>query len=159
MLELDRVLEAAPDDLDGHRLGLKAARQDRLAVLTRTTERLMSRLDAAAARANRKVLTHPAKCRDVVHASNRVGTAVVELQGRLGMEGGRESVEARRWAQAALELRDKTLATGGDGVDAALRLGKDTVRTARSAGSEVSRRVGERPFLRRGVTDRGDEQV
>ena len=27
VLELDRVLEAAPDDLDGHRLGLKASRQ------------------------------------------------------------------------------------------------------------------------------------
>lgn len=159
VLELDRVLDAAPDDLDGHRLGLKAARQDRLAVLTQTTERLMSRLDAAAARANRKVLTHPAKCRDVVHASNRVGTAVVELQGRLGMEGGRESVEARRWAEAALEVKDKALATGGDGVDAALRLGKGTVRTARSAGSEVSRRVGEWPFLRRGVAESGDEQV
>ena len=159
VLELDRVREAAPDDLDGHRLGLKAARQDRLAVLTQTTQRLMSRLDAAAARANRKVLTHPARCRDVVHASNRVGTAVVELQGRLGVAGGREAVEARRWAVAAAEVRDKALATGGDGVDAALRLGKGTLRTAKSAGSEVSRRVGDRPFLRREVTDRGDEQV
>ena len=30
ILELDRVLETAPEDLAGHRLGLKAARQDRL---------------------------------------------------------------------------------------------------------------------------------
>lgn len=30
VLELDRVLDAAPDDLDGHRLGLKASRQKRL---------------------------------------------------------------------------------------------------------------------------------
>ena len=29
VLELDRVLDAAPDDLDGHRLGLKASRQRR----------------------------------------------------------------------------------------------------------------------------------
>ena len=34
VLELDRVLDAAPDDLDGHRLGLKASRQKR-----RTTSR------------------------------------------------------------------------------------------------------------------------
>ena len=36
VLELDRVLDAAPDELDGHRLGLKAARQDRLELISRT---------------------------------------------------------------------------------------------------------------------------
>ncbi len=163
VLELDRVLDAAPDDLDGHRLGLKAARQERLAVLSRTTERLTARLDAAAARANRKVLTHPVKCRDVVHASNHVGTAVGEMHDRLGIETGRQSVEPRRWADAAAQVRDRALATGGDGVDAALRLGKGTVRTAKSARSEVSRRVGDRPFLRRAasttVTSRSDSSA
>lgn len=98
VLELDRVLDAAPDDLDGHRLGLMAARKDRLALLSRTTERLMARLDAAAARANTGVLRHPTKAREVVHASNQVGTAVLEFHGRLGIEGGRQSLDARRWA-------------------------------------------------------------
>jgi len=37
VLELDRVLDAAPDELDGHRLGLKAARQDRLNHISRST--------------------------------------------------------------------------------------------------------------------------
>src|SRR5690606_41269963 len=30
VLELDRVLDASPDELDRHRLGLKSARRDRL---------------------------------------------------------------------------------------------------------------------------------
>ena len=68
VIELDRVLDAAPDDLDGHRLGLKAARQDRLELISRSTERLMARLDAAASRANSKVLFHPARSRDGVHS-------------------------------------------------------------------------------------------
>jgi hypothetical protein len=38
VLELDRVLDAAPDDLDGHRLGLKASRQKRLDTISRSTE-------------------------------------------------------------------------------------------------------------------------
>lgn len=159
VLELDRVLNAAPDDLDGHRLGLKAARQNRLELLSRTTERLTTRLDAAAVRANTKVLMHPAKSRDVVHASHHVGTAVAEFHGRLGINSGWQSVEARRWADAAAQARAKALETGGDGVDAARRLGKGTVRTAKSAGVEVFRRVGERPFLRRSPSDGGDEQV
>ena len=157
VLELDRVLDAAPDDLNGHRLGLRAARQDRLELLSRTTERLMARLDAAAAKANTKVLRHPTKAREVVHASNGVGAAVVQLHTRLGIEGSRQSVEARRWAEAAAEVRAKALEAGGDGVDAARRLGSGTVRTARVATSEVSRLVGERPFLRRGRSDGSGE--
>ena len=59
VLELDRVLDAAPDDLDGHRLGLKASRRKRLDTISRSTERLMARMDAAADTANAKVLLHP----------------------------------------------------------------------------------------------------
>src|SRR4051794_11478873 len=48
VLELDRVLEVAPDDLDGHRLGLRTVRQKRLDTILQTTERLLDRIDAAA---------------------------------------------------------------------------------------------------------------
>jgi hypothetical protein len=41
VLELDRVLDAAPDELDRHRLGLRAARQNRLELISRSAERLM----------------------------------------------------------------------------------------------------------------------
>ena len=59
VLELDRVLDASPEELDGHRLGLRAARQNRLELISRSTERLMARMDAAAGTANTKVLLHP----------------------------------------------------------------------------------------------------
>jgi hypothetical protein len=42
VLELDRVLDASPDDLNGHRLGLKASRQKRLDAIAQTTARLMA---------------------------------------------------------------------------------------------------------------------
>lgn len=150
VIELDRVLDAAPDDLDGHRLGLKAARQDRLELISLSTERLMARMNAAASRANSKVLFHPARSRDVVQSSNQVALAVGQFQGSLGLERGRQSVEARRWADAATEARFKVLETGADGVDAARRLGNETVDRARSARGQLSRRIAERPFRRRG---------
>lgn len=150
VIELDRVLDAAPGDLDGHRLGLKAARQDRLALITRSTERLMARLDAAASRANAKVLLHPVKSRDVVHTSNRVALVVRDFHGRLGIAGDRESLEARRWADAANEVRSKVLETGADGADAARRLGNESFDRARSATSRLSTRINARPLRRRG---------
>ena len=39
VLELDRVLDASPDELDRHRLGLKSARRDRLELISERTER------------------------------------------------------------------------------------------------------------------------
>lgn len=84
VLELDRVLDAAPDDLDGHRLGLRAARRQRLDTISRSTERLMTRIDAATSMANTKVLVHPRRSPAVVQSGNHVSTAIVDFQGRSG---------------------------------------------------------------------------
>jgi hypothetical protein len=149
VLELDRVLDAAPDDLEGHRRGLQAARQDRLDLLARTTERLTARLDAAAARANMKVLMHPSTSRTVVDASNEVGTAVGTFQDRLGITSSRQAIEGRRWSEAASEVKDKALQTGGQGVGVAVRAGKTSASGVKSVGADVARRVGDAPRLRR----------
>ena len=114
VLELDRVLDASPDELDRHRLGLRAARRTGWRLISRSTERLMARMDAAAGTANTKVLLHPTTSRAVVHSSNHVAIAVVDFHGRLGIESGRQSLEARRWADAAAEVRDKALETGAE---------------------------------------------
>jgi hypothetical protein len=154
VLELDRVLDTAPDQLDQHRLALRAARQNRLELISRSTERLMARMDAAAGMANSKVLLHPTTSRAVVHSSNHVAAGVVDFHGRLGIERRRQSLEARRWADAAAEVRDKALETGAEGVDAAGRLGNETLDRARSVTGKLSSRIVERALRRR----RDDEE-
>lgn len=56
VLELDRVLDSSPDELDRYRLALRAARLNRVERISGTTERLMIRMDAAAGAANARVL-------------------------------------------------------------------------------------------------------
>ncbi|MBM0236137.1 hypothetical protein JNW88_01600 [Micromonospora sp. ATA32] len=158
VLELDRVLDASPGELDGHRLGLKAARQNRLELISRCTERLMARMDAAAGRANAKVLLNPMDSPAVVKSSNHVSIAIVDFQGRLGIEGARQSSEARRWADAAIEARDKALETGADGVGAARRLGDETLGRAKWATGKLSSRIAERALRRRGDDEERDEE-
>jgi rRNA processing protein Krr1/Pno1 len=157
VLELDRVLETAQEDLDGHRLGLKAARQDRLATISRSTEQLMRRLDAAAGVANTKVLAHPSKSRAVVHSRNHVGTSVLDFQGLLGIESGHEQVAARRWVDAASDVRDKALEVGAERVDAAKRFGNETRGRARSATERLSSEIAQRT-RRRGPDEDGDSE-
>ncbi|WP_344122812.1 hypothetical protein [Kocuria aegyptia] len=158
VLELDRVLDASPEELDQHRLALRAARQNRKDLISRSTERLMARMDAAAGTANTKVLLHPKDSRTVVHASNDVAIAVVDFHTRLGIERDRESLEARRWVEAAADVRDKVLETGAEGVDAAKNLGSDTFGRARAATGKLSSRITERTSRRRGDDEEGAEQ-
>ncbi|MEU0478974.1 hypothetical protein ABZ260_07275 [Streptosporangium sp. NPDC006013] len=155
VLELDRVLDASPEELDRHRLGLRAARQNRLELISRSTDHLMARMDAAAGTANTKVLLHPTASRTVVRSSNHVATAVVDFQGRLGIERGRQSLEARRWVDAAAEVRDKVLETGTAGVDTARRVGNETFERARSVTDKLSSGIAERALRRRGDDEEG----
>jgi hypothetical protein len=154
VLELDRVMDAAPDDLNGHRLGLKAARQKRLDTISACTERLLARMDAAAGTANTKVLLHPTMSPAVVRSREHVAVALAEFHRRLGIESGRQSLEARPWVDAAAEFRDRVLETGAGRVDASRRLGSETLDRARSVKGRLSNSAfAERALRRRGGDD------
>lgn len=115
-------------------------------------------MDAAAGMANTKVLLHPTASRNVVDSSNHVADAVIDFHGRLGIERGRQSLEARRWADAATEVRDKALEAGADGVGAARRLGNETLDRAKSATGGLSSRITERALRRRRDDRRHDDE-
>jgi predicted transcriptional regulator len=158
VLELDRVLDASPGELDGHRLGLKAARQDRLELISRSTEHLMARMDAAAGTANTKVLLHPTMSPAVVQSREHVALAVADFHGRLGIESGRPSLEAKRWVDAAAEFRDKALETGAERIGAARHRGNETLDRARSVTGKLSSGIAERALRRRGDNEERDEE-
>ncbi|MEW2074588.1 hypothetical protein AB0941_13265 [Streptomyces sp. NPDC013433] len=144
VLELDRVLDAHPDQLDQHRLGLRVARQNRLDLISRSTERLVARMNSAADAANAKVLLYPTKSPAVVQSSNHVVTGVHDFHARLGIESGRQSSEARRWVDAAAEVKDKALETGAKGVSVARILGNETLDRAGSVKGKLSSEIAER---------------
>ncbi|MGW3389388.1 hypothetical protein [Streptomyces cinereoruber] len=150
VLELDRVLDAHPEELDDHRLGLKAARQDRQELISGSTGRLVARMDAVAGTANAKVLLHPAKSPAVVQTSNQMAIGVRDFHERLGIESGHRSPEARRWVEAATDVRNKALETGAKGVDAARSRGKLTLDRAGSVKGRLADGIAERARRLRG---------
>ncbi len=157
VLELDRVLDASPDELDRHRLGLKAARRDRLELISQSTERLLARMIAAAGTANSKVLLNPTESPAVVESSNRVATCVYDFHGLLGIESGRQSSEARRWVDAAAERWDKVRETGAESIDTVRHFGNETRGQARSVRDKLSDRIAERRLRRREDDEERDE--
>lgn len=159
VLELDRVLDAAPDELDRHRLGLRAARQNRLELIARSTEHLMARMGVAAGMANTKVLLHPTTSREVVRSSNEVSSAILDFHERLGIERDGQASEATRWVVAAAEVRDRLLATGAQGVSNAVRLGNEGFVRVRAVPGRLSGEVAERTLRRRRDDDEGDDEA
>ena len=149
VLELDRVLDASPDELDRHRLGLKAARRDRLELISQRTEHLLARMNAAARTANLKVLLNPTKSPAVIESSNHVAICVHDFHGLLGIESGRQASEARRWGDAAAERWDKVRETGSDSIDSVKHFGTETRGQAKSAKAKFSDKMAERKLRRR----------
>ncbi|GAA1830224.1 hypothetical protein [Agromyces salentinus] len=159
VLELDRLLDASPDELHRHRIALRAARKNRLDLISRSTVGLVSRMHAAAGTANTKVLLHPTASRAVVHSSNHVSTVIVDFHGRLGIDRGLESLEAKRWVDAATEVKDKVLVTGAGGVDVARRVGNGTLERAKSASGKLSSGLADRALRLRGGRDEPKDEV
>ncbi|KQO65177.1 hypothetical protein [Curtobacterium sp. Leaf261] len=155
VLELDRVLDAAPDDVNRKRLELQAVRENRVDRIKEHTDYLLTRMDAAAQRANTKVLLQPIPARAVVRSSNLVGAAVGEFHQRLGVEGGHRSTDARRWLEAVIDVRDQFIDNGADGVDTARKFGVEAFDRARLATGRVAADIAERALRERKAEDRG----
>ena len=123
VLELDRVLDVAPDALDGHRLGLEAAHQERVDKIVAKTEQLMDRLEDAADFAMDNVVLHWRASKAIVDSVNKVGDSLDEFRAPFSIEPQHEAKEAPRWREAIkdpqqlrnaeAEARPKVLAAGG----------------------------------------------
>lgn len=133
VLELDRVLDAAPEELESHRLGLRTARQNRLDLIGRSSVRLLTQMDATVHRANAKVLLNPFDAPAAVKSSNRVASDVLDFRGNLGIESGHEAKEAKRWGKAAAEVGEKVFASASEGATAAARFGTSSLDRATEA--------------------------
>ncbi|MEV4348420.1 hypothetical protein AB0J83_28535 [Actinoplanes sp. NPDC049596] len=142
VLELDRVLDDSPEELDRHRVGMQAARRKRLELISRTTEHLLTRMNEAAGAANTKVLLHPTVPGTVVQANNHVGAAVTDFRTRLGLESDHQSLKASRWLDAASDVRDKALRSSAEGLNAAGRATAQGVNAALHAGADGAGAIG-----------------
>lgn len=145
VLELDRVLDASPGEVDDHRRGLEEARRKRLTDISVATERLLVRIIASAGAANEKVLLHPAASPKAVRASERVGGSILDFHELLGLETAREDVQVRRWSSAAGDVRDRALETGGHGVGVIRRGGGAAVGRVREGAGGARRSVQALP--------------
>lgn len=144
VLELDRVMDSSPDDVNAHRVGLQDARQRRRDAIARSTGDMCARMEQAAETANANVLLHPRRAPEVVAGANESGVVISTFHALIGIDDGHTGLDSRRWTSAAVDARDQVLRTGGEGVDAAKRLGGTAVDRTRSGAGQVARGMAAR---------------
>jgi len=126
LLEIGRVLNDAPEELNQHRLGLQAARSSRINAVQQATERILEQLQSAIDAANSKVLFNPIQSPKVVTIGNQVATEILGLWQLLGVETGYGLADVNRWSAAA-----------GEKVERVRQLGTSSAGTARTAANRV----------------------
>lgn len=152
VLELDRVLDSSPDDVDRHRAALRAARAKRRDDISRSTARLLSRMDAAAVGANEQVLFHPLKAGRVVRSGNEVAGDVRIFHETLGIGGERSAIEAKLWREAVGDARDDAVEITDRSAKAVGRFSAKALKGARTGTEKLVEGAAERlPWRRSGT--------
>lgn len=141
IIELDRVLETAPEQLDAHRTGLLAARQERRQLLLDSTAMLLERMEQTARRANAEVLTSPLQAPRVVRSTNASAAQVAEFREVLEADPAHQDVEARRWWQAATEAGQAAADAITTGASSGAQTVKDLGSRAKSRADRVRPRI------------------
>ena len=110
VVELDHVLSTAPENFEGHRRGLIAAREKRRAGVLEHTTRLMARLDVAGGIANENIILHARAARSVVASLNSLAEIVDRFHGSLDIESDRDLLSATPWKVAFFDSRQRRTA-------------------------------------------------
>ncbi|PFG33245.1 hypothetical protein [Sanguibacter antarcticus] len=100
VVELDHVLTMAPENLEGHRLGLAAAREKRRTSVLENTTWLMTQMDQAGGVANGNVLLHARAARSVIDSLNSTAAVVDDFHTPLGIAPIRDVLSPTSWREA-----------------------------------------------------------
>lgn len=145
IVELDHVLDTAPQHLDGHRRGIADARAKRQQEVLGRTRNLMERLDRAGAIVNENIILHAPAARSVIKSLNATAGVVEDFHAPLGIELKRAAPELVPWREAirdsdqrrtAVKEAGKKAAAAGAGVAAvALLVNQNSSRGSSSRNS------------------------
>jgi hypothetical protein len=103
VVELDHVLATAPQNLEGHRLGLVEAREKRRANVLEMSTQLMEQMDGAGGIANANILLHARAARSAIDSLNSTAVIIDDFHAPFGIASSRRALSATRWREA---LRD-----------------------------------------------------
>lgn len=138
LLELARVADDAPDELDAHRRGITVARGQRHARIAGRLGSMIRAVTAAATLSNAAKVANPVNAPRIVHRANGLSEDIATFAAHADLEvEGADDVTVTRWRQAAREL-------AGDAMSAVSDAGSSVAGRARAASRAVEDRRDQR---------------
>lgn len=146
VLELDRVFDSAPEELEAHSAGLAVVRRQELEELSCSIRSFLDQMRETAELANSKVLFNPRNAPAVVHSSLQLAESLQSFSNQLELSGdsGNEQVVAKRWREAVGEHAEKAVERGAVVAGAAKRIGAQTAGRGAGVAGELSARLARR---------------
>ncbi|WP_339350360.1 hypothetical protein [Bifidobacterium indicum] len=123
ILELDRVAQVEPDELDQHRRAAKTSREHRVRVISDNADHLLKQVDQTAEKANQEVLLHPQQSPRIVDYCNLIKQDMAEFGQGIGLDRSSDPLISRPWLDAARDTTFRIMETSREGVDTARNIG------------------------------------
>lgn len=144
VLELDRVLEESPSELDAHRQALQLNRAKRNEVVAVQITRLLDRVSGASQTAFKGILIHPLSARSISTSASSINALTEDFAEHMGFSADRFELQQREWMEAAIEKRDEIVKEGAKAVDAVVERGVKTVDAITKFTEDVSEKFAQR---------------
>lgn len=144
ILELDRVMDTNPSDLDQHRIGLQVAREKRLKAISVALESMLDRVTESVDRANTKVLFNPIQTPKTVESCRTIAISIIEVSAIFGVTTPEQSADARRWVDAATERIEATRQATSGTAEAVQHVSKEAAANAKALKGKISNKIAER---------------
>lgn len=123
ILELDRVAQVEPDELDQHRRAAKTSREHRVRVISDNADHLLKQVDQTAEKANQEVLLHPQQSPRIVDYCNLIKQDMAEFGQGIGLDRSSDPLISRPWLDAARDTTFRIMETSREGIDTARNIG------------------------------------
>lgn len=150
-LELSRVLDSSPDDINQQRLAILDNREKRLRLITNTARQLLEHLRGNIDMANAKVLLHPSVARIIAESNTRMVDSVTAFDAMIGIELEEQNIRTKKWLDAAKEVRDKVIETGTESFDSVKQMGNElannTGKTMKTATGAAARGIATAAYF------------
>lgn len=161
VLEIDRVLEAHPEDVEEHRRALALARDTRRKEVREAAEGLLSRLNAVASLSDRSVVAHPKAAQRVIDMRNRVADVFEAALRSMDIDADYALMEPRTWRQAVRGMRQEAVQAAAELKNVAVESGRRAVDSGLDATAGVLtaaafRAEQARPSYREGLESARD---
>jgi hypothetical protein len=143
VIELERVFDSEPEELEQHRVGLRSARARRLAKVESAIGDFCRLLEQSADYANKDVFWHPYKTPQLIKSATSITETIAEFQRLIGVELQAQTFEAKPWKEGVFKVKDEVVENAQGLARRVKNLSVDVAHKIVAKSEEIKTKIAE----------------